>query len=223
MAMIFNLAGAKPNFHRAAVSQTLAFAGLPSPRSLPTQAPVTCAALPHWRQGAPRLRMTGEGADIRMAKGDADFEGADKNLLSDEGFRDYTRKAPQRLRQHLKESRMDEEGRVKTKKLVIELEQQQVYARSLVYVHIGHLSTAVGSSGHEGVFFLTLAKFSRALTLAPDCRARWLRIFHMTWTFSTGRSTATGTCCTLALASVFRTRICACAPFRLVLTNFFCV
>ena len=148
MAMIVNLAGAKLNLpHRAAVSQTLAFAGLPSPRSLPTQAPVTCAALPHWRQGAPRLRMTGEGADIRMAKGDADFEGADKNLLSDEGFRDYTRKAPQRLRQHLKESRMDEEGRVKTKKLVIELEQQQVYARSLVYVHIGHLSAAVGLAG----------------------------------------------------------------------------
>jgi len=146
MVMIFNLALcgklslSKLNLpHRAAVSQTLAFAGLPSPRSLPTQAPVTCAALPHWRQGAPRLRMTGEGADIRMAKGDADFEGADKSLLSDEGFRDYTRKAPQRLRQHLKESRMDEEGRLKTKKLVIELEQQQVYARSLVYVHIGHL------------------------------------------------------------------------------------
>ena len=63
---------------------------------------------------SPRLSMAG-------------LDDGDNSLLSDEGFQEYMKGAPQRLRQHLREGSLDEEGRIFTKKLIIELEQQQVY------------------------------------------------------------------------------------------------
>ena len=50
---------------------------------------------------------------------------ADDVALSDEGFQDYMRKAPQRLLSHLRQGTLDDEGRTLTKKFIIELEQQQ--------------------------------------------------------------------------------------------------
>lgn len=62
---------------------------------------------------APRLSMAG-------------LDDGDNSLLSDEGFQEYMKGGPQRLRQHLRSGSLDEEGRIFTKKLIIELEQQQV-------------------------------------------------------------------------------------------------
>ena len=50
---------------------------------------------------------------------------ADDAALSDEGFQDYMRKAPQRLLSHLRQGTLDDEGRTLTKKFIIELEQLQ--------------------------------------------------------------------------------------------------
>ena len=72
------------------------------------------------------------GLRLRMAEG-----AAASDSRSDEGFQAYIQAAPQRLMSHLRNwSSHDEDGRVKTKKFVIELEQLQVAARESMCVYV---------------------------------------------------------------------------------------
>jgi len=76
------------------------------------------------------LRMTDEGSDEDLLP----------PALSDAGFQEYLRKAPQRLLTHLREGSLHgEDGRVLTKKHIIELEQLQnfpyVCAFECMFIH----------------------------------------------------------------------------------------
>ena len=101
----------------------LAFVASTVPPRFATPARSTRSQAPSSSRGGLRLRMA-EGA-------------AASDSRSDEGFQAYIQAAPQRLMSHLRNwSSHDEDGRVKTKKFVIELEQLQVAARESFFVYV---------------------------------------------------------------------------------------
>jgi len=103
---------------RRAQSSPCAFAPAPAPAAAAAAAAAAspaarrCLCAPQAGRGSLRLRM----ADTRV----------DGDSPSDGGFQAYIESAPQRLLSHLREGSLDEDGRVLTKKFVIELEQLQV-------------------------------------------------------------------------------------------------
>ena len=125
------------------------------PARVPWQASIGGVLRSPARRRALRARMTASANENLLAEEES----------SDEGFGQYMKQLPGRLLAHLREGKLDEDGRVLTKKYIIELEQQQNFPYDVDFFH-----WAI-----KGKWDL-LYSSSRLLTPDPNLRVRSVQV-----------------------------------------------